>query len=133
MQRNMFKNLKKIEIIYWTLIILLAVFFFISGYWEITKNPATYPKTLEMGYPPYFITSLGIAKLCGVAALLSPWFKPLKEWAFAGFTFDVIFAFISGLAIESYTDCVKALIAFGVLMITYFLFRKIYSTPINGE
>jgi uncharacterized membrane protein YphA (DoxX/SURF4 family) len=127
----MFKNLKKIEIFYCALIILLAVFFFISGYWEITKNPATYPKTLEMGYPPYFITALGIAKLCGVVALIMPKIKHLKEWAIAGFTFDVIFAFISGWAIESYTDSAKAAAVFGVLMLTYFLFRKIYSNQIT--
>ena len=118
------KNLSKTEIIYWILIVLMAVFFFISGYWEITKNPLTYPKTLEMGYPPYFITLLGIAKLCGVAALLTPKLKTLKEWAFAGFTFDVTFAFFSGYAIASYVDCVKAIVAFIFIMVTYALFRK---------
>jgi hypothetical protein len=47
-----------------------------------------------MGYPPYFILTLGIAKIIGVIALLTPNLKRIKESAFAGFTFDVIFAFI---------------------------------------
>ncbi|MFV5703410.1 DoxX family protein [Flavobacterium sp. XS2P12] len=115
---------KKITYFYWSLLILLAVFFAISGFMEITKNPSTYPKTLRMGYPPYFILTLGIAKIAGVIALLIPNLKRLKEWAIAGFTFDVIFAFISGRSIDSNADCIKAVIVFCVLMLTYFLFLK---------
>ena len=110
--------------LYWALLILLAVFFLISGYLEITKNPSTYPKTLKMGYPPYFILTLGISKILGAIALLIPNLKRLKEWAFAGFTFDVIFAFISGLAIYSYIDCIKAVIVFCILILAYLLFQK---------
>jgi uncharacterized membrane protein YphA (DoxX/SURF4 family) len=117
---------KKTAYLYWALLISLAIFFAISGYMEITKNPSTYPKTLLMGYPPYFILTLGIAKIAGVIALLSP-IKRLKEWAFVGFTFDVIFAFISGLAINSNTDCQKSAIAFCIIMLTYFIFLKKYS------
>ncbi|MFV8325243.1 DoxX family protein [Flavobacterium sp. ZS1P14] len=113
---------KKNIYLYWTLLILLAIFFTISGFMEITKNPFIYPKTLRMGYPPYFIMALGISKIAGVIALLIPNLKRLKEWAFAGFTFDVIFAFISGLAINSNADCIKSAVAFCILMLTYFLF-----------
>jgi uncharacterized membrane protein YphA (DoxX/SURF4 family) len=117
------KNTSLIKV-YWTLTILLAFFFALSGFWEITQNPITYPKTLKMGYPPYFILALGIAKICGAIALLFPKFNRLKEWVFAGFTFDVIFAFISGLAINSYTDCIKSGVSFCVIMFTYFFFWK---------
>jgi hypothetical protein len=48
----------------------------------------------------------------------------LKEWAFAGFTFDVIFAFISGVAIDSNEDCIKAGVAFCTLTLTYLLFLR---------
>jgi uncharacterized membrane protein YphA (DoxX/SURF4 family) len=114
----------KINKVYWTLLILLAAFFLLSGYLEITKNPATYVKTLKMGYPPYFILALGISKILGVIALLQPKFNRLREWAFAGFTFDVIFAFISGLAIESHADCIKSCFVFGILILTYLIFQK---------
>lgn len=108
--------------LYWTLLVLLALFFLMSGYLEITKNPATYVKTLQMGYPSYFILVLGISKICGAISLLLPNLKRLKEWAFAGFTFDVIFAFISGLAISSYSDCIKSAVVFCIVTITYLLF-----------
>lgn len=126
-QNNMYKTIvtnKKYTYLYWTLLILLATFFTISGFLEITKSPATYPKTLKMGYPPYFILTLGISKICGAIVLLIPRIKRLKEWAFAGFTFDVIFAFISGLAISSPADYIKAIIVFWIIMLTYSLFLE---------
>jgi hypothetical protein len=45
-----------------------------------------------LGYPVYVLTILGTAKLLGVAALLSPGRPLLKEWAYAGFTFNLIAA-----------------------------------------
>ena len=95
---------------------------------EITKNPATYPKTIRMGYPPYFITLLGVAKLIGSAVFLVPMFRRLREWVFAAFTIDVIFAFVSGYTIQSYGDCMKAVVVFIILMLAYWLFIDIERT-----
>ncbi len=117
-------NSKKQSYVYWSLLLLLAAFFLISGLGELTKNPSTYLKTLKMGYPPVFIAALGVAKICGVIVLLIPNIKRLKDWAFAGFTFDVIFAFISALSVNNTTDCIKAVIVFGVLILTHSLFVK---------
>lgn len=116
---------KKKEIIFGVLIILIGSLFLISGYFEISKNPYTYPKTLQMGYPPYFILLLGIAKVAGVIALWQNKIKWLREWAFAGFTFDVIFAFFSGYATGIYDDCLKAMVAFIALISAYSLFRDL--------
>ena len=117
---------KKIKYLYYFSIAILGILFLISGFLEITKNPATYPKTLRMGYPPYFITTLGLAKIIGVVALWLPNFKRLKEWVFAGFTFDVIFAFISGLQIDSIADYGKAAVALILIALIYILFRIVY-------
>jgi uncharacterized membrane protein YphA (DoxX/SURF4 family) len=119
---------KKILYLYYFSIAILGILFLISGFFEITKNPATYPKTLSMGYPPYFIAALGFAKIIGAIALWLPNFKRLKEWVFAGFTFDVIFALISGIQINSTADYVKATVAFILIMLIYALFR-IVSQP----
>ena len=117
---------KKLNYLYYFGIAIFGILFLISGFFEITKDSATYPKTLSMGYPPYFITTLGFAKIMGVVVLWLPYFKRLKEWVFAGFTFDVIFAFISGLQINSMADCVKASVALILIMLTYALFRMVY-------
>src|SRR5215204_643893 len=103
-----FKEIGKERIIYRIGIILLSIWFGCSGLLEITKNPLVWDHTILMGYPPYFITSLGIAKITGVVVLLIPnklgW---LKEWVFAAFFFDVIFAFISGYSFEGMINIVK--------------------------
>jgi uncharacterized membrane protein YphA (DoxX/SURF4 family) len=121
-----YKANKKVRYAYYFSIAILGILFLISGFFEITRNPATYPKTLSMGYPPYFITTLGFAKIIGVIALWLPYFKRLKEWVFAGFTFDVIFAFISGLHINSAADYVKAIIALILIALIYALFRIVH-------
>ncbi|MCW3074655.1 MAG: hypothetical protein JWP69_1724 [Flaviaesturariibacter sp.] len=118
-------TLKHKKIVFWTITVLISAFFILSGYMEITKNPATYPKTIRMGYPPYFITTLGLAKLIGSAVFLVPMFRRLREWVFAAFTIDVIFAFVSGYTIQSYADCIKAVVVFIILMLTYWLFIDI--------
>jgi len=112
---------------YRVLITLIGILFFYSGYLEVTKNPLTYPKTLSMGYPAYFITTLGIAKICGAITLALPKLRKVKEWVLIGFIFDVIFAFISGFATNLLSDCIKASIAFIFLTVTYFLFAKIHA------
>ena len=121
-----FKELRKEKIIYWIGIILLSIWFGASGFLEITKNPLVWDHTILMGYPPYFITALGIAKIAGVIVLLIPnrlgW---LKEWVFAAFFFDVIFAFISGYSFAGIIDIVKPSVAFILILITYIMFRKI--------
>jgi len=116
---------KRMAYLYYSSIALMGIFFIISGFYEITKNPITYPKTLRMGYPPYFITTLGCAKIAGAIGLWLPNFRRLKEWVFAGFTFDVIFAFISGLQINSVADYGKAAVAFVLILLVYGLFRRI--------
>lgn len=113
------------------ILFFIGLFFITSGYFEITKNTATYPKTIQMGYPPFFILTLGIAKILGVLALWQKKVNWLRDWAFAGFTFDTIFAFISGWVINSYIDCLKAAILFVILLFTFFLNRSIKTTLCN--
>jgi len=43
-----------------------------------------------LGYPDYFMRFLGLAKLLGAAALLAPRMPWLREWADAGFGFDLM-------------------------------------------
>jgi hypothetical protein len=44
----------------------------------------------HLGYPSYLLAILGTAKLLGAPALLQNRFPTLREWAYAGFAFDLI-------------------------------------------
>lgn len=78
----------------------------------------------ELGYPPYFLTMLGLAKIAGVAALLVPRFPTLREWAYAGFTFDLVAAAISHAASDGPLESIPPLVALAAMFASYFLRRR---------
>jgi uncharacterized membrane protein YphA (DoxX/SURF4 family) len=51
----------------------------------------------HLGYPYNVLILLSIAKILGVIVILIPGFPRLKEWAYAGFTFDLVGAIYAGL------------------------------------
>jgi hypothetical protein len=81
---------KSNKIIYWISTVWLSLGMASTGIAQLAKGktgPAGLDSLSHMGYPAYFLTLLGIWKILGVAALLSPKFPILKEWAYAGFFF----------------------------------------------
>lgn len=92
--------MKKVNIFYWILTVLLAAFMIFSGYTGVSSNPDGV-KIIEqhLGYPHYFNVMLGVAKIVGGIALLIPGFPRLKEWIYAGFTFDMLAAIYSFIAV----------------------------------
>ena len=51
----------------------------------------------HLGYPIYVLNILGVWKLLGAIALLVPGLPILKEWAYAGVTFNMTGAIVSHL------------------------------------
>lgn len=78
----------------------------------------------HLGYPDYFRTFLGVAKLLGVAAIVLPRFTRLREWAYAGFSFVLAGAITSHLASGEPTKIVPATFLLGVLWTSYTLRRR---------
>lgn len=120
-------NTKTTRAIYWVGVVLTSLWFGASGFFELTGNPIVWGITRQLGYPPYFIYLLGVAKTCGVIVLLTPnRLLRLKEWVFAGLFFDIIFAFSSKVTIIGLGAAVDAIIAFVMVSVTYIMFRKLY-------
>ncbi|MBD1364927.1 DoxX family protein [Mucilaginibacter sp. ZT4R22] len=129
-------NSKTTKTIYWTGASLISLWFGLSGFCELTKNPIVWDITVKLGYPAHFIYILGVAKLSGVAVLLTPnRLLRLKEWVFAGIFFDIIFAFFSKIAVLGFPATIDAMIAFTIISVTYIMFRKLYpvtyAKPVN--
>lgn len=127
-------ELKTQKRIYWTGAVLTALWFGASGFFELTKNPVVWNITQQLGYPAHFIYLLGVAKLSGIVVLLTPnKLLRLKEWVFAGIFFDIIFAFVSKLAVLGFAATADAIIAMVMVTVTYTMFRKLYpATYRNG-
>jgi uncharacterized membrane protein YphA (DoxX/SURF4 family) len=89
---------KRNKIIYWTSTLWLALGMLSTGIVQLFKVKGEIDFIIDMGYPVYFLTILGISKILGVIAVLIPKFPLLKEWAYAGFFFTMSGAVFSHIA-----------------------------------
>ena len=89
---------KRNKIIYWIATIWLALGMLSSGIVQLFKVKGEIDFIINMGYPIYFLTILGIWKILGVVTVLIPKFPLLKEWAYAGFFFAMSGAVFSHIA-----------------------------------
>ena len=81
--------------IYWASTGLLALMSVFGAFTYLTGSPEAVQGFAHVGYPQQLRVILGIAKLAGAIALVAPGFPTLKEWAYAGFTFAWISAFVA--------------------------------------
>jgi uncharacterized membrane protein YphA (DoxX/SURF4 family) len=88
-------------------------------------NPEGAKMMASIGYRPYVLHLLAVAKVLGVIAILTPGFPRLKEWAYAGFMFDLIGAsysfYASGFAIK---DWAFMLVLITILLCSYIFYHK---------
>ena len=93
---------KRNKIIYWIATIWLSLGMLSTGVVQLFKLEGNGPGSLEsmtkLGYPEYFVTLLGMAKVLGVVVLLIPRFPLLKEWVYAGFFFMMSGAIFTHIA-----------------------------------
>ena len=90
------------NIAYWTSTVLVA-FFMSGGIAQVAHVKATVDGFVHiLGYPPYFVTILGVWKVLGAIAILVPRFPRLKEWAYAGIFFDLTGAAASNASVGGY-------------------------------
>lgn len=94
------------KVIYWISTLWLASGMLATGVQQLVHariegavSPPGVEGMMHLGYPVYFLTILGIWKILGVAALLSPKTALLKEWAYAGFFFTMSGAIFSHVAV----------------------------------
>lgn len=118
--------MRRDKIIFWTATILIFLFEGVmpalTSQSEMAKEGITH-----LGYPLYFGTALVVFKVLGVLALVIPQIPPrVKEWAYAGFAFDFIFASISHTAVDGVTfGTFFPFIVLGVLAVSYIYYHKL--------
>jgi hypothetical protein len=77
--------------------------------------------TKPLGYPDYFAYALIICKVLGVLAIAYPKIPAkVQEWAYAGLTFNLIFAFISHACVDRNPGyMLMPLVILGILAVSY--------------
>ncbi|WP_436489741.1 DoxX family protein [Chitinophaga sp. ARDCPP14] len=94
--------MKKAKIIFWVSTVFIFLFEGIMPISTLLFAPQyTNAGTKPLGYPDYFAVALIILKFSGALAILLPPIPDrLKEWAYAGLTFNLVFAIISHAVVD---------------------------------
>jgi len=78
------------QLAYWGLTGVFAALMLFSAALYLTGALAIQQTMAHLGYPTYLLTILGAFKLIGAVALLQNRVPTLREWAYAGFTINLI-------------------------------------------
>ena len=117
--------MKKNDIIYW---VTTGLIFLFEGVLPAltSQTDAAKEGIRHLGYPEYFGVVLAIFKVLGSIVLIVPQIQPkYKEWAYVGFGFDFIFAFISILAVDGWVlIALLPIVFFVILMVSYITYHK---------
>ena len=122
----------KRKIIYWIATVWLALGMLATGILQLFRAqaegalapPGVFGIT-HLGYPIYFLTILGVWKILGVAALLSPKNPLLKEWAYAGFFFLMSGAIFSHIAVgDRVSEIIPSLLLLTLTVVSWY-FRPV--------
>lgn len=118
--------MKKEKILFWTATTIIALF---EGLMPALTFQSEMAKEgiKHLGYPEYFGNALVVFKVLGVLALIIPQIpKRVKEWAYAGFAFDFIFAAISHGAVDGINgQTFFPLVVFAILAVSYIYYHKL--------
>ncbi|MDT3401733.1 DoxX family protein [Mucilaginibacter terrae] len=117
--------MKAITIFYWIFTGLLCALMLFSAVMSFKSTPEGDAMLKHIGFTPPITHLLAVFKILGVIALLMPGLPRLKEWAYAGFTFDLMGAMYSFIVVG---DPLKdwAFIIFALVLVTgsYICWRK---------
>ncbi len=99
MLKKLLSNKKTIA--YWFFTLWMSLGLTSAGIVQLLRMDFEVEFIVNLGYPIYFLTILGLSKLLGVIAVLIPKFPLLKEWAYAGFVFTMLGAIYSEVVTNS--------------------------------
>jgi hypothetical protein len=102
-------------IVYWIATLAVVSELAVGGVWDVARIDYVRDVVEHLGYPPYLLTIMGIWKIPGAVALLTPpRFARLKEWAYAGAAINYAFAVASHVAVG---DGISAVLAPAALLV----------------
>lgn len=117
--------MKKTKLIYWILtgIFSLMILGGISMY--IFQHEIASENFTKLGFPTYLIYGMATAKTLGLVAILSRKSQVLKEWAYAGFFFNLLLAASAHLAAGD-GEAGGAIVAMLLMFGSYFMEKKAF-------
>lgn len=120
--------MKQTKIIFWVTTIII---FLMEGVMPVFTSQTELAKEgiRHLGYPAYFGNALVVFKVSGALALVIPQVpKRIKEWAYAGFIFNFLFAAVSHGAVDGLGNFQTyfPLLFLAILMGSYRTYHKLH-------
>ncbi len=118
--------MKRDKIIFWLATGFIALFEGVMPLVSFILNPEYVTLgTKPLGYPDYFAYALVIFKILGVIALVLPKLNAkVREWAYAGFTFNLIFAVISHVVVDQNISYILTPVVVGAVLATSYIYNQ---------
>ena len=124
--------MKAIKIMFWVSTVLIFLF---EGVMPAFTSQTEMAKEgiRHLGYPAYFGLWLAVFKVCGALVLIIPTLSVrIKEWAYAGFAFDFVFAFISHAHVDGFGGLTFfPLVVLMILAVSYFTHHRIVNASVT--
>ncbi|MCE7053139.1 DoxX family protein [Algoriphagus sp. AGSA1] len=120
--------MKKNKTIFWTATTIILLWEGVMPLGTVLFAPEyVNAGTKPLGYPDYFAYALIFSKVLGVLAISVPGVPAkLREWAYAGLTFSLIYAFISHACVDQNIGfMLMPLVVLGILAVSYIYNGKI--------
>ena len=119
------------KVTYWVTTGLLAAMSVFAAFVYLSGSPQAIEGFAHVGYPQQLRIILGIAKLLGAITLIVPGWVKLKEWAYAGFTFAWISAFVAHYLAKDGPKAFMPLVMLLLLGISYVTRPASRRWPVN--
>ena len=114
---------------FWIVTALFCLQIGFSAYAQL-RLPQVAAAFAHLGFPDYFRVENSWAKLIGIAVLLAPVPRRLKEWAYAGFAIDLGSALIAHFAMGDGAQAWGWAAGTAVLWaLSYYFWRRVQPTP----
>lgn len=124
--------MKSTKIIFWSTTILIFLF---EGVMPALTSQTELAKEgiRHLGYPEYFGVLLTAFKILGSLALIIQKVPTrIKEWAYAGFAFELFSAFVSHWVVDGFGgQTVFPLIVLVIIAVSYIYYHKLNTTEFN--
>ena len=116
--------MKSIKITHYVTKVVFTALMLFSISMYVFNNEAIRGAFESFGYPAYLVYPLATAKFFGLITLWQTKFKAIKEWAYAGFVFNVILAFFAHTMISD-GEHLFALIGIILIAVNYITYKKL--------
>ena len=119
-------NTKVTRIVYYAVTALFSLLMLMSAGMYIFAHDLAVANFNIVQFPTFIIYPLAIAKILGITAIWVNKYKRLKEWAYAGFTFNALLAIGAHLNVND-GEHMGGVMALVLVLTSYIFYRRMES------